>query len=435
MNTPIQLPPLSALQRRIYVSLSGAGQFTSLTRARDAASAGDVIHVVDGTHIVTDANLAKNQVSWHLYGGVVIQGSNSGANPVGLFDDEGTAMEFRVSGEGDIQFSFGHAGAPHKGVIRLNNANSMCYVSARRIRANDLGANDGVSVAAIAVLNCKYSEFHVDTLDTPDPEDANSYVLGVYWEKGECHVNANIIWGQYYAVWCVEPVAAGTTNLYVNANVLRSRHRSPVEVTSTSGGTTWATWIKPHQIINNSSFSAVQFTGNGGKLYIEGVEKIDSTQYIGCLVQTGEFWMRGQKITSSSHANILLTGGNAIIRMLHLENTGTTHLIECSGGTHDVQVARAKITNGKGIVHSGGTLRFSGRIDTSNTNSATNRPVEVSGAGLQLVGSMLIAPALADGVYAGAAQNVQNLGSGTNRAPHVNVTIQGEALVVSALYT
>jgi hypothetical protein len=83
----------------------------------------------------------------------------------------------------------------------------------------------------------------------------------------------------------------------------------------------------------------------------------------------------------------------------------------------------SQVYNGRGIVHSGGSSRFAGLlIDTSITNTAGNRPVQISAAGLVLEQCKLIAPALAESIYAATPQTLTCYGVKANRANNPNVT-------------
>ena len=102
-----------------------------------------------------------------------------------------------------------------------------------------------------------------------------------------------------------------------------------------------------------------------------------------------------------------ITGGTVHLDCPHFEQVvGSTYFGDAFAvsGTLTVLQVRGQIMsqvrNGRGIVHSGGSSRFTALlIDTSGTTVAVNYPVWVSAAGLILDQCKLIAPASSKGIY------------------------------------
>jgi hypothetical protein len=162
--------------------------------------------------------------------------------------------------------------------------------------------------------------------------------------------------------------------------------------------------------------AAVDFTANGS-----GVT-IDSIPWAACAtVLGGTVFLDGQHFELSAGPS----GSNYAADAF------------CVAGADAILRVRGQIMSpvlcGCGIVHSGGSSRFTGLLlDTRVTNAPRNRPVEISAPGLVLEQCKLIAPPSADSVYAATAQSVTCYGVYANRAKNANVTVNVEAIVVDA---
>lgn len=101
---------------------------SSLTAARDAASAGTLIKVGPGTHTLadTDCNLAKNGVHWHFAPGAVITITDA-SQEAWLFNDGGSAMSFRVTGHLRAVLDC-DAFEQVIGVLRTSHADSVAHL-------------------------------------------------------------------------------------------------------------------------------------------------------------------------------------------------------------------------------------------------------------------------------------------------------------------
>jgi hypothetical protein len=104
--------------------------------------------------------------------------------------------------------------------------------------------------------------------------------------------------------------------------------------------------------------------------------------------------------------------------MFQVQGTGTKVFL--SGGVMTTKQNRT------GVLHTSGMTHLRGlRIESNATNDVDNKPVVVSGSGLILDGCTLLAPALADSVFASSAQTVKVYGTTyANKAKNANVTIQ-----------
>ena len=133
---------------------------------------------------------------------------------------------------------------------------------------------------------------------------------------------------------------------------------------------------------------------------------------------------------------VTMTGGKLVLDCPHFERDGdyaAPAFAVAGGALHVRGQMMSPVYNGRGILHLGGTSRFAGLvIDTSVTNKAANRPVEISRPGLVLDQCKLIAPALANSIFASSAKAVTCYGVKANRPKNSKVTVRVDALTVSA---
>jgi len=133
---------------------------------------------------------------------------------------------------------------------------------------------------------------------------------------------------------------------------------------------------------------------------------------------------------------VTITGGKVSLDCQHFERDGNAAapaFATAGGALHVRGQMMTPVSNGKGILHSGGISRFTGLlIDTSPTNNAANRPVEISSPGLILEQCKLIAPALANSIFASSPKALTCYGVKANRAKNSKVSVRVDVIIVSA---
>jgi hypothetical protein len=133
---------------------------------------------------------------------------------------------------------------------------------------------------------------------------------------------------------------------------------------------------------------------------------------------------------------VTITGGSLILDCPHFERVGdyaAPAFAAAGGALHVRGQMMTPLYNGKGVLHLGGTSRFEGLvINTSVTNNAANRPIEIRSPGLVLDRCKLIAPALANSIFASSPRSVTCYGVKANRPKNSKVTVRVDAITVSA---
>lgn len=438
--------------------------FASLVAAKNAAFAGDTIHVFAGTHTVSNGDqLLKNLVNWHFYAGSTVNKTSTDittGNAYGIFDDRAfgsTAVTCKITGHADFFFDagvpvsdgFGSAAfsnANFRGLFYLNNANSDVEFEASRIQVRSF--HTFPDVYGIWVSNCKrcatripyiFDKHFGETVQIPDPGGPitlRSRAFGVYWELGDLWTFFNHIKVAGYGLYGSQPAGAGhNADWWIEGDVVQSGDQVAVYNNGPGASLNWKTWLTVKELEGNATGGGGNTAGGytilgSGRHYILKAGKISGVFGID-IGQNGalapEVWLNVQKVSANSAQGFKIAGASSKVwgEVLEIADGGTMTVgIEIHNASECHLSGRSiKTLNGKGVVHNGGNSFIEGfRIDTSNTDNVANRPVEVSAAGLRLRQCILVAPALADSVYAAAAQNIRAYGCHVNRAMNGNVT-------------
>lgn len=445
------------------LSVNKNAAYKTITAAKNAAVSGDTIVVMPGTY--TENNLLKTGINYHFLPGAIVTYTDPGTGDgYGLFDDRASgAVTCKISGEG--QFHYGvviqnwaaaeeepSAIPPNvaniRGLFVVTEANSDIKFSFRKATiSTPISAH--VILAENGTVNVQFSDiedllFGVQTLlgtFEEAPVYAESGANGVTWGIGECHVTGQRIKVSEYCVWPTCPAGfASTANLWVNVQLLHNRGlaSSAVYYSGLSDTPiTWKSWIVANEIRSDASvFAGV--SGNAGGRHYLSAQKISgpiALAFTSTATAPGEYWINAQKITgNTAGAYLTYTGNTATVHIdaMHIEAT-TGSAITNAGGTLNLRAGNINQANGVGVTHSVGTTRITGtRINTTATDSASNYPILVSGAGVVINDCVLLAPALADCIGAATAQTVTNTGSYANKAKDGDVTVAVEAIVVSS---
>lgn len=424
--------------------------FKTLTAAKTAATSGDTIIVLPGTY--TENNLLKNGVNWHFLAGAIVNyvdpGTGSG---YGIFDDRPTgACVSTISGDGEFKY-YGYRviTVGILGMCNVTNAGSTIYFQCKRVDYTTEGGNNS---GAFWIQNCTKTVIEVkgDISDPwrgiliTDPSDPEAQILtqcsALYWEIGECDFRCNRINMSWYGIYGAERVGNVTPyNLYARVNYMDTEASCLYVVGQTSS---YRVWLEG--LLFKSVHSALLLY-SAGKYYVTA-QKLETTGTGNGVIEVNsgsslQAWITAQKITGAATCFRSLAGAGTTskiwINAMQLEDSGTsTSLLDIltTGGQVFLNGAFGKITNGKGILKTGTQeLRLSNTtLDTSTTNAAANRPVDVSQAGLILDNCVLVAPAAADSIGGGTA-TVKIYGTTvTNKAKNATITTQVTALTVDA---
>ena len=450
--------------------------FRTLTAAKNEATTGDTIIVYPGTYEEND--LLKDGVNWHFMAGALVTYTNDGsALTYGIFDDRTTgAVTCAITGDGDFHFgcevkNYGTDADPvatptnngtTKGMLTITESDSDVTFTCRNVTLASPGyifafyIGDGtVSINFNDVLDTRYdTSTFLGNDSAEDPINATSSANGLKWLYGECYIKGNRIKVCEYAVDAEQEAGhAGTDNLWMEVGRLHNKgtNSSCVYIWGAGTSAAWKTWITVDEIISDSaSFSGYAGIADGRHyLFASKVSAPDAIALADC---DGLYWITCQKITGTSTtaltwkgANVALTstfGGTAYFNVMLIETAASAgdprSALLVDGGTLYLGPCLITQADGVGVTHAGGTANLNGvRIDTSATNTATNRPVVVSDAGLRLNGCTLICPAAClESIYAATAKTIKVYGQTFAAvAKHANVTVQVGTLTIDANVT
>lgn len=415
--------------------------YLTIAAALAAATAGsdDTILVLAGAY--TDSGMTlKNKVHFYFMPGAKI--TTSGATNPLIFTDAGAAVTCVIDGAGEF-FLAGSAtdyDINWRAILTTNNAATNIVFRGKTLSAQE----DDTHSACLAIQNA--SRVVIDVQEIVAGVASNCMM----WGGGDFYCRAKIIRASAgsisYTVWAVEPAGAAVLNGYVEADLIDNPGYAAISQTGLTAN--WKLWVNAKEIrgtLGGASQAVIESLGNG-KIYVKA-EKINCKN-APLLKQTGgEVWIQSQKVSSDISVGdpnlvnnvgrfVWITGGTLYMNVDHFEcvTAGLARAFWNNGGTVHLRGMQCLIDNGSGFTHDAGTSHISDlRIDTSGTNSATNRPVILGGAGCTLKNCTLVNPALClESVYAAAAQTLKSKGTCVKVAKHANVTVQIEALLVDA---
>lgn len=461
------------------ISSGGEGDITvqsggSLAAARDQAVSGQLIIVKAGTYTMTtaDGQLFKSGVNWYFNPGAIVNFTNTRVTVTdgigyGIFDDRlSGAVSCTIDGYGEFYFDGGtptydpNTSLPTgnnnvKGAVVITNALSTVYFRAKSIRLRAwMGAGmSGVFIQNATLVVVSLEQITENTtgsvvvggevslllgLDSGSaPVYATNAAVGLWWQEGECYTNVKQINCSFYGLYGAQNAAGGASNWWHTSERIRSQSGAATIyiLGDSTGSANWRTWVDVKEAINEGANNAAAYSvAFRGSHYVRA-EKMSSSGSVVVTITSNastapKVWITAQKLTMAGTGNGVTvsgaTAGEYNLDVLQIEDTNAMAImISLSGGsTLLVRGGSGKVLNGKGAVISGGLLGLSGlRIDTSNTNSATNRPCEISGGTLILRNALLVAPALADSIYAATAKTVAVYGVAANKDKNANITL------------
>lgn len=398
-----------------YLTLAGA--------LADAVS-GDLIHVRPGAYTVT-ASLATNGVNWHFEAGATVTASTtSGSGRIGIWDDGGSAMTFKVTGAGsfvhniDIESDDGSV-TEGSNVICNSHASTVMDIEATDItltRTGDYGAIAINAVAGSLRVNCRDV-----TLSSSGASPA-----AIWWNNGECVINGSHCLGSSVGVYS-ECDSSPTGDLHVSFDTIEGTSDSGVYADGSNGDA--AIWIRANIVTGGTNSVYTSSSGNLNKVYVES-QKLIGSIYTG----GGLLYVRSDKLSATSTNPLVygLPGSTSYIQVNHWEPTSTGLNFYIFGGTHYIfgGVAVGGASTAGVNITDGNTTFYNVTIDTS-ANSST-RPITKSGGTLTLTNCTLVAEGTVDSVYAASGQTVNVGGVLTaNRPVNANITLAGGPLLRS----
>lgn len=448
---------------RVFVSKGGSDAtglrgrldkpFLTLAAAKAAATAGDTIFVAPGTY--AENNLLKDGVNWHFDAGAIVSFTDPGSGTgYGIFDDRASgAATCKITGDGVFLWSGGIIGDTSNfdfrgnvnclGTIVVTSPDTSIQLECAEIGGTSYDFNSR-NQAIVYVLKCLFFDLKVKRIydpvqDTPQsfeaedvPFDILSGLAGIFWGAGEMHVQCDelIVLGHIYGVWCGEANIGYASSFWYTGNLIKG---GKVYISGLSAS--WRTWFNV-KWIDGGTYDAYNVLG-GGKHYLTAQKlssdsnaQVISNSASGATSGANEVWLSVEKITGPTqwiHNGATSGAGSPVTyaEVLHFEDSSAvTNGVFIGSGILYLNTAFIKTTNGNAIKFDGGKAYIKNCIiDTTGTNAVGNRPVEVTANGLHLMNSVLIAPALADSIYAGTAKNVGILGSVmANKAKNANIT-------------
>jgi hypothetical protein len=313
---------------------------------------------------------------------------------------------------------------PGYSAVRLEsevpNSQYKLWVRAKEIRGRSGGASIGAIQQSGGKLYLETEKIENTSLGRP-----GAYVQespAVYITGGEAWVRAQKINTLLNADMLTRHTAQAVTASSATDRVTLNNHGLTVgdqvrfRGTNVPGGVVAGNWywvvnptINDFQVAATFVGSPIDLTTNGSSV------TIDSTPWA---------------------MFVTITGGKLFLDCPHFERVGNqaAPAFATAGGMLHVRgQMMTPVYNGKGILHSGGISRFTGLlIDTSPTNNAANRPVEISSPGLVLEQCKLIAPARANSVYASSSKALTCYGVKANRAKNSKVSVRVDPITVNA---
>jgi hypothetical protein len=401
---------------------ANAGTFTApfltLAAAKAAAVSGDTVSVRPGSYTVT-ASILKNGVNWHFEAGASVSKSITGANPVGILDDGGTAIASDITGEG--VFTTTSTSSDLHGTVKTSHASSVVTVHARRISAAQTTGDGGYPSAvfcAAGTLSVECSE----SISASDPT-ATAFGLAVYWSNGSLYVRAPKIFATESAYYG-DCTSTPTGDAFVSADDMYGTATGYSEglsiINDASSNSSAASWIVAKTI--RSPVAAIPSVSGiasfASRLYVTAQKLFGSVQNLG----TGLLYVNAEKITATANgaignpALVYSTGGTTRITCRHYDPVSfTSQTFKVTGGT--LFLRGGDFTSGasaKGLEATGGTMFIENMVIDTSGNNNTNG-VTVSGGTVFLINCRITGnPSAKDIVNSGGTVNVTGgSGSGT----------------------
>lgn len=376
--------------------------FETIEEARDAASAGDVVHVRSGTF--SEVGIAKNGVSYLFDPNATI--NYVGSSGLGVIDDSSGPIVAKFIGGNNIRWE--SSGASDAGTINVVDEDSDIEIEAGKLSAlwtgnSSPGHGPGVIWGVAGKLKVRATEV---VLESGDGQYDGEYVIG--WTDGTLHVVAHIIRSEMPnnlgGVAAVSSPATTSGEFWVEAQQIRT------QVSMQCPGSDARMWVRAMDITINSDGGQAVYA-SGGRLYVQAMRIKNENTGGGIRNEGGILWLNSQKVTASGETGqaVSLIDGTTDADILEIEDGGGLGTgIYCEFGTHVVKNVRfvSGADTVAGVSISGGTLILENCvIDTSA--SATGNPVAISGGTLILRNTKLIPNAARNAIESGGSHTVQ----------------------------
>lgn len=411
----------------IFGTASGLRQYENIsfstpTAAKAAAQSGDTIVVLPGDYTTT-ASLAKNGVNWTFLPGATVtftDGVGSAGAVTGIWDDEGAAMSYRVTGSGVFVRNQG-ADADTGGFARCiatGHASSDVYIEAFLVSVTTTSDNDSQLFCVLQTAG--NLDIRIQNITA-----TGRFTSAMWWVGGNLKGSAGKI-SASGAAGCITiygAISAGEFHWQITADHITNTGNGCV--VAASSATETAFWVTAQRIQQLSTGPSI-WLGGSSKLYVDSQKIYGRIQ---CDTANAQLYVTSQKLSSvangtSGDPSLLdLTNGSARINVLQYDVNGTTgETIKVTGGTHEIWGGRLVCGTAKGVEITGGTLRTLGSflVDTSGSN--TQNPVTKSGGVLNMYQTTLVAEATRNAIEAGTAQTVSLMGVFSNTALDGDVT-------------
>lgn len=401
--------PTGGKVRLIHNGVS-TNSFTTITAAKTAAVAGDLIWVEPGNYY--ENNLLKSNVNYHFMPGVKIAWTNTADYQFTIFDDRATGTTTNlITGKADIYWrsyydtEFGYAG------ITLTNSNTRFIANFGNIVGDSVSTNGEQPHIIHASGSNSWVSIFADELLTGNINESGQLLGGVVWFNGEMFLNISHI-GQFagYGIWPSDPFGVSTNNLWVTSDLLECY------VYADADNLNFRSWYDIKELrmgTNGTVKSGFQFLG--GRHYVR-IEKISSTGVFGTsapdnitfyVTSAAEVWLDCQKLTRNGYSSTAIRvdpNCKLYANILQMEDTttNTTSMIYNRG---ELWLSGTIYTGRAPLIYtdaSGTVTKLSGITATS-----TNNTVAVfADTNVTIIGSSFVSGIATNVmVFSGAATN------------------------------
>ncbi len=433
--------------------------FLTITAAKNAASAGDLIYIFAGTYLATNI-ISKNGVNY--YGGSDVTLTNLPVTTAPAIHDaindlSGATTNFIY---GSMQYKFlwetNQTSFSSLGFINITNPASYVIVNGSRMQGRHFSFSGANGSPAVRVVNCRLFVLNLDeyydpdidrvSFDPLDPEtEIKSDCTFVHWSDGEIHVNVKRASTENgYVVW-----SSGATNdLYYRGDYIASITGNAVYSDATSGNN--RTWIELSGDIDSGG-AAISTASGATKVYIRCSKiKGGASDRSAIFIAPGtELWINAQKLTASTTGNpafgafMDITGGKNFMEIMHYETLnpldGPGFLIK--GGVTEFIGGEIDVTNNIGFMFTTApstnifintTIRTYSSVGSGNTNECL---MQHTNANIGVRGSLsMLAPAGVNSIKSTNADHHIKLFSGivsANTPFGANVTVTNYGVIIT----
>lgn len=393
--------------------------YASIAAALADATAGDLIHVRPGDYAVSGP-IATNGVNWHFDAGAIVTFDDE--DPVtayGLWDDQGAACSYTVTGAGVFRRTTNNTGET-AGItnVQVSHASSKVYIQCLDITITD---------AAEWLIRCVNQTAGELTIECRDIISTGYRCEGVWWTNGAMRVRGRYcIAGQNAFYSDVD--SAPTGEAYLDFNEYRANRGTVIYCDGTNADA--AVWLRG-EIFRATPMATESITS----IYVAGANKlyVEAQKVFGAILLQGSTvaYIRADKVSPTFETDqrlLLHAGGTNYIQINHWDSVGSDQApitVDSGGELHLIGGTLEGDADSLGISVSGGAL-FARNFYIDTTANDGTSPLTVSGGTVILDGCSLVAESGEPSITAGSAQTVQSRGTTyLSTAPHGNITLSG----------